>query len=458
MLIVPSMLSLASAAVLLAQQAQPAAPPAAPQATAPQATAPAATPPARPDVVAGIPVNYDEARAAGYTLPDPLVMADGKPVKDAKTWTTKRRPEIIKAFEEQQFGRVPGKPAGLRFDVFDKGTPALDGTAIRKQVTIVFAKDKEPDAPKADVVIYLPANARGPVPLLLNVGFTANSATIDDPGIKPGEIWSREKNVRVPATVRPQGRLNVAPFLAQGIGVATIYYGDIEPDFAEGFPNGVRKHFLKAGQTQPASDEWGAIAAWGWGLSRVMDYLETDKAVDAKRVAIVGISRLGKTVLWAGARDTRFAMVIASCSGESGAALSRRNYGETVKHMTARFGYQFATNYASYGDRVNDLPMDAHMLVASIAPRPLLLQTGDKDYWSDPKGEFLSAVAAAPVYTLLGKEALGTDQMPAAGTPILNTLGFVMHDGGHGTIPSDWDLFLRFMQMHLKPQPNGGSR
>jgi len=422
-----------------------------------QPAAPAAAPPARPDVVAGIPVNYEEDRAAGYTLPDPLVMADGKPVRDAKTWTTKRRPEIIKAFEEQQFGRVPGKPAGLRFDVFDKGTPALNGTAIRKQVTIVFSdkKDSSEGAPKADLAIYLPANARGPVPLLLNIGFTANSATIDDPGLKPGEVWNREKNARIPATVRPQGRLNVAPFLAQGIGVATIYYGDIEPDFAEGFPNGVRKHFLKAGQSQPASDEWGAIAAWGWGLSRAMDYLETDKGVDAKRVAIVGISRLGKTVLWAGARDTRFAMVIASCSGESGAALSRRNYGETVKHMTARFGYQFATNYASYGDRVNELPVDAHMLVASIAPRPLLLQTGDKDYWSDPKGEFLSAVAAGPVYTLLGKEALGTDQMPAAGTPIFHTLGYVMHDGGHGTIPSDWDLFLQFMQKHF--QPSGGS-
>jgi hypothetical protein len=354
---------------------------------------------------------------------------------------------------------VPGRPAGLRFDVFDKGTPALNGAAIRKQVTIVFSKEKDASegAPKADLVIYLPANARGPVPLLLNIGFTANSATIDDPGIKPGEVWSREKNVRIPATVRPQGRLNVAPFLAQGIGVATIYYGDIEPDFAEGFSHGVRKHFLKAGQTQPAADEWGAIAAWGWGLSRAMDYLETDKGVDAKRVAIVGISRLGKTVLWAGARDTRFAMVIASCSGESGAALSRRTYGETVKHMTARFGYQFAANYANYGDRVAELPVDAHMLIASIAPRPLLLQTGDKDFWSDPKGEFLAAVAAGPVYTLLGKEALGTDQMPAAGTPIFHTLGYVMHDGGHGTIPSDWDLFLKFMQMHFL-QSNGGSR
>jgi hypothetical protein len=289
------------------------------------------------------------------------------------------------------------------------------------------------------------------VPLLLNISFTANSSVVDDPGIKPGMVWDREKK-RVPATAQPQRRLNIAPFLAQGIGVATMYYGDIEPDFAEGFQSGIRKHFLKPGQAQPAADEWGTIAAWAWGLSRAMDYLETDKGVDATRVAIVGISRLGKTVLWAGARDPRFAMVIASCSGESGAALSRRNYGETVKHMThpTRYGYQFAANYAEYGDRVAALPMDGHMLIASIAPRPLLLQTGDKDFWSDPKGEFLAAVAAGPVYTLLGKEALGTDHMPSAGTPIFHTLGYVMHDGGHGTIPSDWDLFLQFMQKHFQ--------
>jgi hypothetical protein len=443
---VPPIYRGALVAVLLTSQAVSAQQaPQAPQPAAPQA------PQAPPAVVAGIPVNYDEAQTGNYTLPDPLVLADGTRVKDAKTWTTRRRPEIMRAFEEQQFGRVPGRPAGLRFDVFDKGTPALNGTAIRKQVTIVFSS--EPNAPKADLLIYVPANASGPVPLLLNIGFSANSTTIDDPGIKPGEVWNREKMARVPATPRPQGRLNIAPFLAQGFGVATMYYGDIEPDFAEGYPHGVRKFFAKAGQTEPASDEWGAIAAWGWGLSRAMDYLETDKAIDAKRVAIVGISRLGKTVLYAGARDTRFAMVIASCSGESGAALSRRNYGETVKHMTARFGYQFASNYAKYGDKVDTLPVDAHLLVASIAPRPLLLQTGDKDFWSDPKGEFLSAVAAGPVYTLLGKEALGTDQMPAAGTPIFHTLGYVMHDGGHGTIPSDWDLFLQFMQLHFKPKP-----
>jgi hypothetical protein len=400
--------------------------------------------------VAGIPVNYDESRVGTYTLPDPLVLADGKPVRDAKTWNQKRRPEIVRLFEENQFGRSPGRPAGMSFDVFDKGTPALDGKALRRQVTIYFSPNKS--GPKMDLLIYLPAEARKPAPLLLNLSFTANSSTVNDPGVKPGEIWNREKQ-RVPAAQgRNFGRLNVAPFLAQGIGVATVYYGDIDPDFLGGIPHGVRALYLKLGQTEPAPNEWGAIAAWAWGLSRALDYLETDKGVDAKRVAIVGVSRLGKTVLWAGARDPRFAMVIASCSGEGGAALSRRNYGETIKHLTepTRYPYQFCANYGKYGDRVNQFPVDAHMLLSLIAPRPVLLQTGDTDVWSDPKGEFLAAVAAEPVLKLLGKQGLGTDQMPAAGQPIFHTLGYVMHAGGHGTIPSDWELFLKFMQMHLQ--------
>ena len=194
------------------------------------------------------------------------------------------------------------------------------------------------------------------------------------------------------------------------------------------------------------------MLAWAWGLSRAMDYLETDQGVDSKRVAILGVSRLGKTVLWAGAHDPRFAMVIASCSGEGGAALSRRNYGETVKHLNARFGYQFCANYQKYGDNVERLPVDSHMLLALIAPRPLFLQTGDKDFWSDPKGEFLAAVAAGPVYRLLGKQGLETGEMPPAGQSIMHTLGYVTHAGGHGTIPSDWDLFLEFMRMHLATQ------
>ncbi|MFN7934787.1 MAG: acetylxylan esterase [Bryobacteraceae bacterium] len=390
--------------------------------------------------VAGIPVNYTESLAGNYTLPDPLKLSNGKPVRDAKTWTTKRRPEIVRLFEENQYGHAPARPTKMSFDVFDKGTPAFDGKATRRQVTIHFTENKA--GPKLDLLLYLPANSTKRVPVLLNIAFTANSNLVDDPGVRSGEVWSRERK-RVPAsTARRFGTLKVLPFLEAGIGVATFYYGDVEPDFAAGETLGVRGVF---------KDTWGAIGAWAWGISRAIDYLETDSAIDAKRVAITGVSRLGKTVMWAGARDTRIAAVIASCSGEGGAALSRRNYGETIAHLVepTRFPYQFTPNYSNYGNRVNEFPVDANLLVALIAPRPLLLQTGNTDKWSDPVGEFLAAVAAGPVYKLHGKQDLGTDKLPAPGVPILNTLGFLMHDGGHGTVPSDWDVYLQFLKKHL---------
>lgn len=404
-----------------------------------------------PTEVAGIKVNYDEAKTGSFTLPPLLTLADGKPVRDAKTWTGKRRPEIVKLFEENQYGRAPGKPKDMTFDVFDKGTPAMGGKAIRKQVTIYFSADR--NGPKEDLVIYLPPNTTKPVPLFLALNFSPNSATFDDPEIRLGEMWNAREKKKVPATRGGNfGRMRIDDLIAKGYGVAGIYYGDIEPDFIGGTGLGLRSKYLKAGQTEPAPDEWGAISAWAWGLSRAMDYLETDKSIDAKRVAIYGVSRLGKTVMWAGARDPRFSMVIASCSGEGGAALSRRNYGETIAHLTAptRYPYQFAGNYAKYGNEVDKFPVDAHMLVALIAPRPVFLQTGDGDGWSDPKGEFLAAVAAEPVYKLFGLPGLGTDQMPEAGKPIFNSIAYHMHAGGHGTIPSDWPHFIQYMDTHLK--------
>lgn len=427
---------LAAAAIALAQTPPP---------------TPQRRPSAPPTEVAGIHVNYDEALVGNYTLPDPLVMANGKPVRDAKTWMEKRRPEIVRLFEENEYGRSPGRPKGMSFDVFDKGTPAFDGKATRRQVTIYFSHDK--NGPKLDLLEYVPAKATKPVPLLLQISFSANSSSVDDPGVKAGEVWGRDKK-KVPAPKFGLGRLDVPRLMDAGIGVATFYYGDVDPDFLGGIPNGVRALYLKRGQTEPAPDEWGAISAWAWGMSRAMDYLETDKAVDAKRVAIYGVSRLGKTVMWAGAHDTRFAMVIASCSGEGGAALSRRDYGETIAHLVAptRYPYQFCANYAKYAQHVDQLPVDANMLVALIAPRPLLLQTGSTDNWSDPKGEFLAAVAAGPVYRLLGKQGLDTDQWPPAGTPILHDIGYYMHNGGHGTLPADWDIFLKFIDMHLHPE------
>ncbi len=294
-----------------------------------------------------------------------------------------------------------------------------------------------------------------PVRLLLYINFTGNANTTGDPGVRGGEIWGFWSHKRIPAPVGMHfEKMPIRSIFGAGFGFATFYYGDVDPDFLGGIPYGVRALYLKPGQTKPTPDQWGAIAAWAWGLSRAMDYLETDRQVDAARVAIMGVSRFGKTVLWAGARDTRYAMVIASCSGEGGASLSRRNYGETIAQLVAptRFPYQFCANFRKYARDPDKLPVDSNELIALLAPRPVLLQTGSTDYWSDPKGEFLAAVAAGPVYRLLGKEGLGTDKWPPAGKPILHTIGYYMHDGGHGIRPTDCNVFLKFMTMYLHPQ------
>src|SRR3954447_12555217 len=332
-----------------------------------------------PENVAGIPVNDDESKIGQYTLPDPLRLSNAQPVTTAKDWIPRRRPEIVRLYEENQFGRSPERARDISYDVFDKGTPAYNGAVKRKQLTVHFSKDAS--GPKADVLIYLPARATKPVPLLLTPSFIANSTMVSDPGVKQGEIWDKDKK-RVTAPKESRfSKLDVERICGQGIGVATVYYGDIDPDFEGGLSYGVRAAYLKPGQTQPGPDEWGTIAAWGWGLSRILDHLETDKDIDAKRIGLFGVSRLGKTVLWSGAHDERFSLVIASCSGEGGAALSRRNYGETIAHLTApsRYPYQFCANYARYATRVDQFPIDGHMLVSLIAPRPLLLQTGDTD-------------------------------------------------------------------------------
>ncbi|WP_229204216.1 alpha/beta hydrolase family protein [Dyadobacter alkalitolerans] len=405
----------------------------------------------RPTMVAGFPVNYSEDSVGTYTLPDPLKTNDGQKVTSAEVWTKKRRPEIVKLFEESQFGKMPGRPADMHITVFDKGTPAFNGKATRKQVTVYFTKDTADH--KMNLVLYTPAAASKPVPLLMNISFIAYNQLIDDPGLMIGNVWNKEGQ-RVKAD-KPTafGKMNVEQFIDAGFGFATVYYGDIEPDFKDGIKHGIRSVYLQPGQTQTAPDEWGAIAAWGWGLSRAMDYFETDKSIDSKRVALQGASRLGKTVLWAGAHDPRYKVIIASISGEGGAALSRRHYGETIQHISdpSRYLYQFAPKYHDYAANVNSLPVDGHMLISLIAPRPLLLQTGSTDYWSDPKGEFLAAVAAAPVYKLFKEKGPETQVMPAAGDTslLMNELGYFMHDGGHSVLPGDWTHIINYMKKYL---------
>lgn len=406
---------------------------------------------AQQDTVAGIPVNYDESKTGDWVLPDLLTLQSGKQVVDAREWMERRRPEILRLFETEQFGKSP-KRVPHKANLFDAGSLAFDGKVLRKQVRLYFTEDTTKH--KADMVIYLPAEATGPVPLFLTISFMPNALMVDDPGLASGSFWDREGN-RVPVQPRQgaprMGGLDVEKFISNGIGVATLYYGDIEPDFPAGIRHGVRGHFLPAGQDWPAPDEWGTISAWAWGLGYAMDYLESDPGVDAKKIALHGVSRLGKTVLWAGALDERFGMIISSCSGEGGAALSMRNYGESIAHMVApsRYFYQFCGNRAKYAGDPHTSPIDAHMLLALIAPRPLLLQTGSTDKWSDPKGEFLAAIAAEPIYRLFRKKGLETKVMPEPEEAILHDLGYYMHTGGHGTLPGDFDVYIAFMRKHF---------
>ncbi len=398
--------------------------------------------------------NYDESKVPDYELPDPLITADGKKVADAETWRTVRRPEILALFEEHVYGKCPGRPPKMAFDVFEKAADALDGTAVRRQVGVLFEGTK--DGKRMDILVYLPKKAARPVPIFATLNFYGNHSIHPDPGIKLSTSWMRNNKkygcVKNRATEKSRGVRNhrwpVEKILARGYGLATIYYGDIDPDFHDGFKNGVHPLFCTEGQTKPAPDEWGSIAAWAWGLGRAIDYFETDGDIDHKRVAVMGHSRLGKTSLWAGAIDERFAIVISNDSGCGGAALSRRRFGETVARINTSFPHWFCENFKKYNDNEDELPVDQHMLVALAAPRPVYVASAAKDRWADPKGEFLSAKHASCVYELFGKEGLPAEKMPPVDTPAMGTIGYHVRSGGHDVAAFDWQRYMDFADKH----------
>jgi hypothetical protein len=395
--------------------------------------------------------NYDESKVGTFTLPDPLILNNGKPVLTAREWMKRRRAEILELFETNVYGRSPRPPKHIRFNVFDVDNKALEGKAIRKQVTIYFSPEE--DKAREDLLIYIPADAPKPVPVILALNFFGNQSVVDDSGIKLATIWDWKTHLQQQAPEQSRGRdreFDVEKILAHGYGFASVCYQDLEPDFQGGYKLGIRPLFFKPGQTEPTPDDGGAIGAWAYGLSRAMDYLEKDKDVDPKRVAIMGHSRLGKTVLWAGALDTRFAMVLSSCSGRGGASLWRRNYGETLHSMSGAFPYWFGANLLKYANRVDQLPVDSHELIALIAPRPVYITGAEDDRWGDPRGEFLACVAAGQVYRLLGGQDLGTDQMPPLNQPIMHTIAFHIREGKHAVTAFDWDQFLAFADMHLR--------
>ncbi|GAB3690123.1 acetylxylan esterase [Spirosoma flavus] len=393
--------------------------------------------------------NYDEAKVGTYTLPDPLTSKDGKAVKTKSAWTS-RRAELLELFAANVYGHTPKQKVKLRFETTSVNESALNGLAIRKLVSIFFVD--YPQIPSVDVALYLPKNKKS-VPVFLGLNFSGNHAATTETDVPITTRWVYnaigEVSVNNKATEKSRGTQaaswQIEAIVKRGYGLATFYYGDIEPDHPKGWQGHIRSVLDSPSETIPSpSNNWGAIGAWAWGLCRVMDYLQTEPAIDNKRVILIGHSRLGKAALWAGAQDERFAAVISNESGEGGAALSRRWYGETVERINKSFPHWFNAQYKTYNKRVADLPVDQHELLALIAPRPLYVASAEEDRWSDPRGEFLGAMHTEPVYKLFGKTGLGTDTFPAVNQPIGQTVRYHIRTGKHDVTAYDWEQYLKF--------------
>ena len=412
-------------------------------------------------VTAGAPAgpagfNYEESQVPAYTLPDPLTMEDGTKVTDATIWDKKRRPQIFKLFETEVYGRCPiSRPEEMTATVTSEKKDARGGKAIRREIAIRFTKD--PAGPRMNLLVYTPAGATQPVPTFLGLNFEGNHAITEEADVKIAECWvpnTRDgtiKDNRANESTRgaQASRWAIDYALEHGYGLATICYGDIDPDFDDGFKNGV--HPL-APKNPPAADEWGSIAAWAWGLSRTLDILQQDALVDGKKVIVTGHSRLGKTALWAGAQDQRFAAVISNDSGAGGAALSRRIFGETIARLNSSFPHWFCDNYNRYNDNEAACPVDQHELIALIAPRPCLINSATEDLWADPKGEFLSALHADPVYRLLASDGLaGCTAQPPPSKLVGGRLSYYLRPGKHDVTPEDWQAYVAFADREVKP-------
>ena len=396
--------------------------------------------------------NYDEGKVPALKLPDPLVLPGGSRITSAGEWEKKGRPATLKLIEEQMYGRMPvGKPAGFKV-VLDKEVPdAVGGKAIRREYLVSFVEGK---GPQVRMLLYLPRNAKGPVPAFLGLNFRGNQCVEKDAritlelGYVVGSRKGQDRRAQAEALRgSAAGRWPVGMILEAGFAVATACCGNIDPDYHDGWENGVHPLFTEG---KPKPDEWGTVSAWAWGLSRLLDALEEIKEVDAKQVGVIGHSRLGKTSLWAGATDQRFKVVISNNSGCGGAALSKRAYGETVGRINRSFPHWFNGNFKKYNENEGALPFDQHQLIALIAPRAVYVASATEDRWADPRGEFLSVLHAQPVYELYQKSSLGVAKHPAPGRSVGTLTGYHLRAGRHDVTPEDWKHYLAFASRNLQ--------
>lgn len=382
--------------------------------------------------------NYDESKVLAYELPDPLVDNAGQPV-GREAWVAHRRSEVLRLFEDSVYGATPKRKLTVKYEVVETDPNALDGRATRKQVAALFGDD----AYRLDILLYIPNERQGPVPGFVGLDFNGNHTVHSDSKI----IQRADGKERGSYASRWQ----VETVIDRGYALATVHRDQIDPDnYRNDFSDGIHPLFYDEGQTKPKPTQWGSIGGWAWGLSRMLDFLETEQAIDASRVGVIGHSRLGKTALWAGAQDTRFALVISNNSGCGGAALYRRCYGERIHHMLKPVGYWFCTNHHQYQQKEHELPVDQHMLMALVAPRPLYVASATNDRWADPKGEFLAAKFASPVYELFDKTALSKHEMPEPDQPIQTIIGYHLRTGDHDVTEYDWQQYLKFADRHLK--------
>lgn len=380
--------------------------------------------------------NYDESKVPAYTLPDPLEMENGQPVTTADQWPA-RRAELMDLFERNVYGRRPPAPTRVRYHVSEE-VGVAGGKGKRKRIAVEFSGPQS-SYPGFTLVLYTPIASKQKAPVF--VGMHLFDAAAEEP--MPGKPLEEKVNRELP------GKRLLESILARGYGVATLTAADFCADDKEKFRDGVLSQLYPDAAGYPGLEEPGAIATWAWGLSRALDFLESDPDVDAKRVTVIGHSRMGKTALWAGAEDQRFAMVISNDSGCGGAALSRRWFGETVARITTVFPHWFCGNFTKYGGREAELPVDQHELVALVAPRPVYVASAQDDGWADPRGEFLSALGADPVYRLLGKPGLGVTEMPALNQRAGDTIGYHMRVGKHALTDYDWLFYLDFADRHF---------